>query len=418
MSRLRRVTVSGDDRTGGTAPRVVLSASLAVFAWLLSACGAGTWRQDPAVQAVRKACKGLDQQARESCVEFHAVGALNPDVCRLAGIWIDDACLQSVYEEAGDPAICERLYLEGVRPNCRAYYDRLNGSVGPAVLFVWNRAGTAEMWTIDPRDGAAQRQHRPEQTIQSPTLSPSGEAVAYIRVTGDYGGVVSELWLMERAGANPRALYVPPAGRSILSRPTWQSDGGGIYMIETGTEAGGALLRVPAGGGEPVRVLADCLDYALSADGQRMVSVSLEQKLLLSDPDNSGIEELGLQGVSVANLGLPVFSPDGSRLAFRATERDRDTWNLYVMEWEGLEVRRLTDLEGFQPASPRSGQVNGISWTGNGGALVYSVDGTQEQSGIWLVDLQGRAPLRLFCAPEGEWVAVQGLWPEPGPMPQ
>jgi hypothetical protein len=50
------------------------------------------------------------------------VETLNPNVCRLAGIWVDDMRLQAVYEAAGDPAICDQLYLEGVRPTCRAYY--------------------------------------------------------------------------------------------------------------------------------------------------------------------------------------------------------------------------------------------------------------------------------------------------------
>jgi hypothetical protein len=98
----------------------------------LAACGAPSWRQDPAVRAARSACKGVDEPARFACIESHAVGALNPDVCRLAGIYIDDACLQSVYEAAGDPAVCDRLYLEGVRPTCRAYYAALDPTPLPS----------------------------------------------------------------------------------------------------------------------------------------------------------------------------------------------------------------------------------------------------------------------------------------------
>jgi hypothetical protein len=89
---------------------------------LLAACGPEAWEQDPAVKAAKKACKRLDAGERYGCIERHAVESLNPDVCHLAGIWIDDMCLQAVYEAAGDPAICEQLYLEGVRPTCRAYY--------------------------------------------------------------------------------------------------------------------------------------------------------------------------------------------------------------------------------------------------------------------------------------------------------
>jgi hypothetical protein len=88
----------------------------------LTACGPEAWERDRDVQAAKVACKELDEGERYDCIERHAVETLNPDICRLAGIWIDDMCLQAVYEAAGDPAICEQIYLEGVRPTCRAYY--------------------------------------------------------------------------------------------------------------------------------------------------------------------------------------------------------------------------------------------------------------------------------------------------------
>ena len=79
-------------------------------------------RPDPAIQATRRACAHLPAAARYACIEQQAVQALEPEVCRLAGMAIDDACLQAVYEAAADPSICERLYLRGVRTTCRAYY--------------------------------------------------------------------------------------------------------------------------------------------------------------------------------------------------------------------------------------------------------------------------------------------------------
>jgi hypothetical protein len=93
-----------------------------VLGLVLVACGPEAWERDPGVQAAKKACQGLDEGERYACIERHAVETLNPDACRLAGIWIDDMCLQAVYEAAADPAICDELYLQGVRPTCRAYY--------------------------------------------------------------------------------------------------------------------------------------------------------------------------------------------------------------------------------------------------------------------------------------------------------
>ena len=108
-------------RMGNSRRKLVLL--LISLAALLTACGPEAWERDPQVQAAKAACKGLGGWEDYACIERHAVETLNPDICRLAGIAIDDMCLQAVYEAADDPAICERIYLQGVRPNCRAYYE-------------------------------------------------------------------------------------------------------------------------------------------------------------------------------------------------------------------------------------------------------------------------------------------------------
>ena len=95
---------------------------LLVAVLLLAACALQPWKQDPDVQAAKQDCAGLPEGEYYACIERHAVASLNPDVCRLAGMWVGDMCLQAVYEAADDPTICNRLYLSGVVPNCQAYY--------------------------------------------------------------------------------------------------------------------------------------------------------------------------------------------------------------------------------------------------------------------------------------------------------
>jgi Tol biopolymer transport system component len=134
------------------------------------------------------------------------------------------------------------------------------------ILFSYNHQGVAEVWTVDPAAGLARREIRPEQQIKDPAVSPEGETIAYICATGDYGGVPSELWLMDSDGANPRRLYVPPPGQGVLSQVAWQPDGQAIYFLQSGSGASNRLLRIPSGGGEPTAILSDCLDFALSPD--------------------------------------------------------------------------------------------------------------------------------------------------------
>jgi hypothetical protein len=89
----------------------------------VAACAESSWQNEPAVAAARKACQS-DSGVEYECIERQAVDALNPEICRLAGIGVDDMCLQAVYEAADDPSICDQIYLQGVVPNCRAYYAR------------------------------------------------------------------------------------------------------------------------------------------------------------------------------------------------------------------------------------------------------------------------------------------------------
>jgi hypothetical protein len=112
--------------------------SLLVLLVLLAGCVPQPWKQDPDVQVAKQDCAGLPQGEHYACIERHAVTSLNPEVCRLASVWVDDACLQAVYQEADDPAICDRLYLKGVRPTCRAYYQR------PAVDFATSTSINAD----------------------------------------------------------------------------------------------------------------------------------------------------------------------------------------------------------------------------------------------------------------------------------
>lgn len=87
-----------------------------------TACTDASWQNDPLVMDVSNTCRlqsGMDYE----CIEQQAVKFSNPEICRLAGIYIDDMCLQAVYEAANEPSICDRIYLRGVAANCREYYS-------------------------------------------------------------------------------------------------------------------------------------------------------------------------------------------------------------------------------------------------------------------------------------------------------
>jgi hypothetical protein len=168
--------------------RLSMTLVAALTALVLAACVARPPLQvkDPQVQAARQACKDVSDPDLLACVEQQAVAALNPDVCRLLGIAVDDACLQAVYQAADDPAICDRLYLPGAVPTCREYYASLERSA-------------------------------PAQPAVTATASPEDAADALIPYTSDELGLALAVptgWRIVEADFGPPAITLrgPPHG--------------------------------------------------------------------------------------------------------------------------------------------------------------------------------------------------------------
>ena len=193
--------------------------NLFVLLVLLAGCAPQPWKQqDPDVQTAKRDCAGLPQGEHYACIERHAVTSLNPEVCRLASTWVDDACLQAVYQTADDPAICERLYLEGARPTCRVYYQR------PAVDFATSSlievSGEAGRQTIGYRVVVIHYGNRPVEDLTAWLVLPKAEdlparvllqteALPIVVVKPNYGRVYQgeTAWETKRSKEEIGALF-------------------------------------------------------------------------------------------------------------------------------------------------------------------------------------------------------------------
>ena len=183
--------------------------NLLVLLVLLAGCGPQPWKQDPDVQAAKRDCAGLPQGEHYACIERHAVTSLDPEVCRLVGKWVDDACLQAVYQAADDPAICDRLYREGVRPTCRAYYRR------PAVDFATSTlievGSEPGRQTIGYRVMVVHHGNRSVEDLTAWLLFPQSEGLpAQVR--------------LQRTEIAPANLVKPNHARVYEGEITWETD--------------------------------------------------------------------------------------------------------------------------------------------------------------------------------------------------
>jgi Tol biopolymer transport system component len=191
---------------------------------------------------------------------------------------------------------------------------------------------------------------------RSPTWSPSGDRIAFVRESGGLGNTL-----------NPTGLYSVGADgsdlRLVLSIPgvtiqdaAWSPDGARIAVStlqtnEDGTETGGIFL-VPPSGGEPtpVTTVPRSAYPDWSPDGSRIAfsrPAGGEQAFTVR-VDGSELTQLTSVGTYARD---PVFSPDGGTLAINERKR-----NLVLMPSVGGTLKPIAHLDRFDNAFEPSWQ--------------------------------------------------------------
>jgi TolB protein len=103
--------------------------------------------------------------------------------------------------------------------------------------------------------------------------------------------------------------------------------------------------------------------------------------------------------------GMPAWSPDGSKIAF-ATSRDGSDMEIYVADWNGRNMRRLTVSKSVDVSpvwNPRTGREIAFTSDRNGSPQIYIMDaeGTNVRR---LVDDGGHA-VNAAWSPDGQFIA-------------
>jgi len=105
--------------------------------------------------------------------------------------------------------------------------------------------------------------------------------------------------------------------------------------------------------------------------------------------------------------GAPVWSPDGSRIAFASFRSGK--WGIYQKASNGVAKEELL-LESAVRVAP-------LSWTPDGQALTYNVVDTKTGNDIWLLHLSDKKSTPILnttynemipqISPDGKWLAYQ-----------
>lgn len=281
---------------------------------LLAGCAPQLWKQDPDVQAAKRNCAGLPQGEHYACIERHAVTNLNPDVCRLTGMWVDDMCLQAVYEAADDPSICDRLYLSGVVPNCQAYYTARSPTPTPTLLppvaiplpgrLIYESGG--DIWI-------AERGQPPQVLLtdgSNPDLSPDGNKLVFYRANPELS--LADLWLAD---------FTCPAA----SAPCQVNERRLVGLAEIGGPLIYGLAWSPDG-----RTVA----LTTGADAKTIYS----EDLWLVDVETGDYRQVLDDGG-----GVPDYSPDGAWIALNMPYTGYQHGHLSLIAADGSRYRPLFD---------------------------------------------------------------------------
>jgi dipeptidyl aminopeptidase/acylaminoacyl peptidase len=219
-------------------------------------------------------------------------------------------------------------------------------------------------------------------TVSEPVFSPSGDRIAYSLSRNDrkIDKATSDLWVVPWGGGKPKQLTRTP--RSSEWQPRFSADGKSLYFLcDAGKDEITQLWRLKGGSARKITDIPGGIsDFDLSPDGRRAAVIAevgrtvgnqddnpppIETERFVFKRDGDGYLDdrtqqiflIDLEGGKARQLTrgerdhwTPVWSPDGTMLAYAAKERgefDRDSnYEIYVQRADTGEPRKLSTFIG------------------------------------------------------------------------
>lgn len=276
-----------------------------------------------------------------------------------------------------------------------------NGALVVRVVRGYGNARTEHLELV-PLDGSLPQRLTPDLVgyMQGMGASPDGTQIAFS--IGD-GGAGASLTVIDLVTGEQRVLL-----HGGISGPSWSPDGSTIAYYAYGDRTG--IATIPAdGSGRPIYVPGTDVtwgDPSWSPDGTH---IAFEERdvpggpaVVTVDIATGSLRKLApTDGDTPAN---PVYSPDGSRIAFAITG------GLWQVNPEGGDPSLVVGMtsEEYYASDPGPSAVS-QSWSPDGSSLVYvqqDAEGGGDGNGesVYVDGLDGSAPRKITDGSDVLWL--------------
>ena len=304
------------------------------------------------------------------------VGSPSPDGTRVAYYAIDGpkTTLWIADSLGANP---KQLTTEGFEAPSGVYFGWSPDS--KEILYESRRTGKADIWVVPVDSGPARQLTHDVQDDYAASWSSDGKWIAFLSNRGRQ----TDVWVMPAAGGDEQRIT---DSRNVEFSIAWRPGSRELTFVNPNTSAGVWAMNLADGSEQ--RLTPDSLQISWFNNSP----VGTDVNVVIQR--GGGVQDLAVGSITGGPLRMlitgggtvttPVWSPDGSKIAFQA---DRGgTEDIWVIDATGGTPRQLTNWQGYE-AWP--------AWSADGKEVYFQADRDTKLGDIWKVSVAGGEPVRI-----------------------